>query len=238
MNMEENKNEIAIAFRAIREWLLASPHSRYATEFTEDGFLKTEGNIESMGRTLSLFKTDLLRWNWRTGISEDVFEKLVLAPNLLAVFFYRLSHELFKTRAAMTPDILAALARWMTGVEIYYSAEIGKGLKVIHGLGTVVGAGSKIGDFFTIYQGVTIGDRLGRESGLDKRPVIGDYVIASAGCTIMGPLRIGSRSIIGANAVVLQSLPGNCIAAGCPATIRKENISEEIFHEYWKSIKG
>ena len=90
---------------------------------------------------------------------------------------------------AEVPDAVSVLSRWMTGVEIYYSAEIGPGLKIIHGLGTVIGAGCRVGSHFTIYQGVTLGDKLAPETGPGARPVIGDHVIASVGCSVSAERR-------------------------------------------------
>ena len=45
----------------------------------------------------------------------------------------------------------------------------------------------------------------------------------------MGPVRIGNNVIIGANAVVVKDVPNNCIVAGVPAKIIKENISMDDY---------
>lgn len=193
---------------------------------------------DSFVESLAEFAPDLGRWNWRFEDPKKLFERLLLAPNLQAAYFYRLSHALFVREVELLPDVIAALSRWMTGVEIYYSAKIGPGLKVIHGLGTVIGARSRIGSHFTVYQGVTIGDKLGKQTGLDQRPEIGDYVIACAGAAILGPIRIGDNTIIGVNSLVLDSLPSRCIAVGSPAEVKLDNLSDEAFQEYWTAIRG
>jgi len=107
---------------------------------------------------------------------------------------------------------------------------------VIHGVGTVIGSMCRVGSHFTAYQNVTIGDKLGRDTG--KRPEVGDYVIATAGAQILGSVTVGSRSVIGANAVVLRSLPERCVAAGVPARVVVADLSDEAFGEFWASIKG
>ena len=56
-------------------------------------------------------------------------------------------------------------------------------------------------------------------------PIIGDNVHISAGARILGPIKIGNNVIIGANAVVVKDVPDNCVVAGSPAKIIKENIS-------------
>lgn len=65
-----------------------------------------------------------------------------------------------------------------------------------------------------IGQNVTIGGK----SGWYDVPVIGDNVHISAGAC-------GNNVIIGANSVVVKDVPDNCIVAGIPAKIIKENIS-------------
>ena len=93
------------------------------------------------------------------------------------------------------------------------------------GIGIVVHARTVIGKNCMIGQGVTIGGK----SGWYEVPVIGDNVEISAGARILGPVHIGNNVIIGANAVVVKDVPDNCIVAGIPAKIIKENISLEDY---------
>jgi serine O-acetyltransferase len=182
------------------------------------------------------FQSDLERFRLRFENPSLLFDHLRLAPNLQATYFYRVSHALWLRKITRVPDVLAAVAKQLSGLEIYYSANIGPGLKVIHGVGTVIGAMCTVGSHFTVYQNVTIGDKLGRDTG--KRPKLGDYVIATVGAKILGPITVGSRSVIGANAVVLESLPDRCVAAGVPARVVIADLSDEAFGEYWTSLKG
>jgi serine O-acetyltransferase len=193
---------------------------------------------EAVEESLEAFLPDLTRWGRQFQEPRDLFDHLVLAPNLSVVFFYRLTHALFTRGVEKLPDVLAAAARQMTGVEIYYSARCGPGLKIIHGLGTVIGAQCRIGSHFTAYHGVTVGDRISGPTGLENRPTIGDYVIACAGVSIFGPVRIGDHTLIAAHSVVLDSLPPRCVAAGAPARVRVEGLSDEKFAEYWAAFRG
>ena len=107
-----------------------------------------------------------------------------------------------------------SLLAWHIGqIEIFYSAEIGKGFKINHGLGTVIGARCKIGENCMIHQNCTIGDRKG------GRPTIGNNVVIYAGAMILGDISIGDNTIIGANSVVTKSCPPNSILLGTPAKI-------------------
>ncbi|NCB45782.1 hypothetical protein EOM81_02085 [bacterium] len=84
-----------------------------------------------------------------------------------------------------------------------------------HPLGIVIGGGVKIGNNVTIYQGVTLGalnfprDSEGKIIRDAKRhPTICDSVIIYAGATILGgSTEIGSRSVIGGNVWLTESVP-------------------------------
>jgi serine O-acetyltransferase len=104
--------------------------------------------------------------------------------------------------------------------------------------GTVIGAHSKIGNNFTVFQGVTIGDKISKRTGQDQRPRIGDYVVACAGVAILGPITIGEKTLIGANSVVLNSLPARCIAVGSPARVEVENLTDNDFFKFVSAFKG
>jgi serine O-acetyltransferase len=108
---------------------------------------------------------------------------------------------------------------FLFGLEIGMQCEIGKGLFFPHTSGIVIGALS-IGENATIYQGVTIGARELDFSYLPtSRPVIGSGVTISTGAVILGEIRIGNRVRIGANSVVLNSIPDDVLAVGVPARV-------------------
>ena len=82
-----------------------------------------------------------------------------------------------------------------------------------------------------MFHGVTLGDR-GSEwvgsSRPDGHPTLETNVMVGAGAKILGPLRIGRSSIIGANAVVLRDVPPFSIMAGVPARIVGQRPIEDI----------
>ena len=76
----------------------------------------------------------------------------------------------------------------------------------------------------------------GGPTGVDQRPNIGDYVVACTGASILGPVHIGEHTMIAAHSVVLDSLPPRCVAAGAPARVRVEDLSDEKLEEYRASL--
>ena len=87
-----------------------------------------------------------------------------------------------------------------------------KGLILPHPIGIVISDNALINEDCIIYQNVTIG-----ENSEGKAPVIGKGVIIYSGACVIGNIEIGDFSIIGANAVVLQSVPAYSVAVGVPA---------------------
>ena len=112
----------------------------------------------------------------------------------------------------------------MPGVEFRVRNEIGKGLHIYHPHDIVLGAGCRIGQNVVIYNGVTLGAKTLRDIDENKDvfaryPTIEDGVLIFAGAKIIGPVTIGRNSIVGANAVVMDSFPANSILAGIPARL-------------------
>jgi len=112
----------------------------------------------------------------------------------------------------------------LLGSEIPVSVPIGPGFLLEHGgHGVVVHSKAKIGDHVHIYQGVTIGRAdiylPGTQSKFEGIE-IGDDVILSPGCKVLckeGVLVVGEGTVIGANAVLLESTGKYEIWAGSPA---------------------
>ena len=136
-----------------------------------------------------------------------------------ALLAYRLSHWLSVHRVPFVPRVISQLARWLTGIEIHPAATIGKGFFIDHGMGVVIGETSEIGDYVTLFQGVTLGGT-GKERG-KRHPTLGNHVVVGAGAKILGGIRIGDNVKVGANSVVLKSVPPNSTVIGVPARIIK-----------------
>ena len=158
-----------------------------------------------------------------------VFERDPAATSRLEVFFtysgfhallaYRFSHWLSEYRVPFLPRIISQAARWLTGVEIHPGAQIGTGFFIDHGMGVVIGETTEIGDFVTLFQGVTLGGT-GKERG-KRHPTLGNHVVVGAGAKVLGGIRIGDNVKIGANAVVLRSVPPNSTVVGNPGRVVK-----------------
>ncbi len=114
--------------------------------------------------------------------------------------------------------MVSQFTRFLTGVEIHPGATIGRRFFIDHGMGVVIGETTEIGDDVLIYHGVTLG---GTTTTHEKRhPTIGNDVVVGAGASVLGPVTIGSHSLVGAHAVVLADAPEHSVLTGIPAVAR------------------
>ncbi|MBQ4860872.1 serine acetyltransferase [Pseudoalteromonas sp. MMG013] len=117
--------------------------------------------------------------------------------------------------------IFEYLIRVIYASDISCKAEFGEGLNIMHGHDIVIGSGAKVGKNNKIFNGVTLGNK-NTESTKIEQPDLGNNVVLSTGVKVLGKVKIGDNSIVGANSVVTKDIPGNSIWAGVPAReIRK-----------------
>jgi len=156
-------------------------------------------------------------------------------PGFRALAYYRFGNW----RMQVKPKVLRApfsiiyrflfrRARNLYGIELPYSAKIGRRVVFEHQHGIVVHGNAEIGDGTIVRQGVTIGNR-----SLDDvfaAPTIGKNVNIGAGAKILGAVKIGNNVSIGANAVVLHDVAEGAAVVGIPAkplTAKSTNQIEE-----------
>ncbi|MGB6551944.1 MAG: serine O-acetyltransferase, partial [Candidatus Binataceae bacterium] len=138
----------------------------------------------------------------RDPAARTTVEVVLAYPGLHAIWFHHFAHWLWGHHLKLLARLVSEFSRWMTGIEIHPGAKVGRRLFIDHGMGVVVGETAEIGEDVLIYQGVTLG---GTSLKKEKRhPTIEDHVMISAGASVIGPVRIGLGSRIGAGAVVVS----------------------------------
>lgn len=163
----------------------------------------------------------------RDPAARTTLEVVLAYPGLHAIWMHRAAHWLWQRHLRLLGRLLSELARFFTGIEIHPGAVIGRRLFIDHGMGVVIGETAEIGDDVLIYQGVTLG---GTSLKKEKRhPTIEDHVMISAGAAVIGPVRIGRGSRIGAGAVVVSSAPPYSTIVGIPGkVIEGESARQDI----------
>ncbi|HZD10070.1 MAG TPA: serine O-acetyltransferase [Candidatus Binatia bacterium] len=150
------------------------------------------------------------------------FHVALFWPGLHAIWAYRLAHRLWTMDWKLAAHAVAYVSRAITGVEIHPAACIGPRFFIDHGMGVVIGETAEIGADVMLYHGVTLG---GVSSERGKRhPTVEDEVVIGAGAKVLGAIRIGKGSRIGANAVVVRDVDAERVVVGVPgrAVVRHE----------------
>ena len=165
----------------------------------------------------------------RDPAAKSLLSVILTYPGVKAVFFHQISNFFYKAGFDLIARIISQTVRFFTGIEIHPGAKIGKNLFIDHGMGVVIGETSEIGNNVTIYHAVTLG---GSSPSIDserqrhekRHPTIGDDVVIGSGAQIIGPIRVGNKSRIASNAVVVKDVPDNATMVGIPAkAVKLEN---------------
>lgn len=166
----------------------------------------------------------------RDPAARSKVEVLLTYPGFHAIVYHRLAHAIHRMGLPLVARILSAIARFLTGIEIHPGAMIGPGFFIDHGMGVVIGATAVIGSDVTLFQGVSLAGN-GKDGGQKRHPTLGDHVLVGAGAKILGNIRIGEGVRVGANAVVLQSIPAHCTVVGIPGRVvrTKEEGYPEVY---------
>jgi serine O-acetyltransferase len=143
--------------------------------------------------------------------------EILLYPGVWSLAFHRVAHRLYGARLYFLARAVNHLSRFLTGNDIHPGARIGKRFFIDHGF-TVIGETAEIGDDVTLYQNVTLGGTDPANGIAGKRhPTLADGVIVGSGAQVLGPIQVGSRARIGANAVVTKDVPEAATMVGIPA---------------------
>jgi serine O-acetyltransferase len=151
---------------------------------------------------------------------------VLLDPAMWAVFTYRLLSWVQSACPRPMRWFLAIVTiptqigiQLLTHVQLSLGARIGPGLYLPHLGFVVVGAGAVIGSNCTIAHGVTIGHARGRNRSATGTAVVGNRVYIGPGAMVLGEITIGDDALIGAGAVVMQSVPPRGVMFGNPARL-------------------
>jgi serine O-acetyltransferase len=166
---------------------------------------------------LTAIRRDIQVARQRDPARPTTLEVIFAYPGVHAIWGHRVSHWLWNRGARLVARTFAELTRILTGVDIHPGAVIGSGLFIDHATGVVIGETAEVGDDVMIYHGVTLGGS-GTDTG-KRHPTVGDRVIIGAGAKVLGAIKIGDDSRIGANAVVVKPVPSSSVVVGVPGQV-------------------
>jgi serine O-acetyltransferase len=175
-------------------------------------------------RTFKTLRDEIDSMMARDPAARSRIEVLLTYPGFQAVMWHRVAHAAWRRGFRLTGRFIGNFARWTTGIEIHPGARIGRRLFIDHGMGVVVGETAEIGDDVTLYHDVTLGGTspsVNSAAQVDKKrhPTIRDRAIIGSGAQVLGPITVGERARVGANAVVVSDVAPRTTVVGIPARV-------------------
>jgi serine O-acetyltransferase len=171
---------------------------------------------------LEVIRRDIRAARERDPAAPTTLQVIFAYPGVHAIWGHRINHWLWRRGAKLAARITAEITRILTGVEVHPGAVLGPGLFIDHATGVVIGETAEVGEDVTLYHGVTLGGS-GRDTG-KRHPTIGDRVIIGAGAKVLGAIKVGDDSRIGANAVVVKEVPSSSVVVGVPGQVISRSL--------------
>ncbi len=161
----------------------------------------------------------------RDPAARSVLEIVLCYPGFHAVLLHRVAHHLYSAGWYTPARVVSQFSRAVTGIEIHPGANIGRRFFIDHGMGVVIGETAEIGDDVLLYQGVTLGGT-GKDTG-KRHPTLGNGVVVGTGAKILGNIRIGDYSKVGAGSVVVRPVPDHSTVVGIPGRVVRDLVNND-----------
>jgi serine O-acetyltransferase len=187
-------------------------HSDVDAGLIAETFAHVLADHPELGRA---FRADLAAVYDRDPACSRYIEPMLYFKGFHALVTHRFAHELWKQGRRDFALYLQSQSSRIFAVDINPAARIGIGIMLDHGTGIVIGETASLGDNCSVLQGVTLGGT-GKETG-DRHPKIGANVLLSVGAKVLGNIKVGDCSVVGAGSVVLKDVPPRTTVAGVPA---------------------
>lgn len=162
-------------------------------------------------------RVDLAATMERDPACHRAIEPLLYFKGYQAIQTHRFAHALFNAGRRDFALYLQSRSSQVFQVDINPAVFMGKGIMLDHGTGLVIGETAVVGDNVSMLQNVTLGGT--GKADQDRHPKIGNGVLIGAGAKVLGNIRVGDCSRIGAGSVVLKEVPPRTTVAGVPAKV-------------------
>jgi serine O-acetyltransferase len=143
---------------------------------------------------------------------------VLLLPGTWAVLVWRVASGLHRLHLRLFSRLLYFVNVVVFGADLAPGADVGPGLVIPHPVGVAFGD-VRMGSQTRLMGGVRIGGGGFADPGRDGFPTIGDECWLMDGAKVFGPVAIGDRALLAANALVRDDVPAEAIAAGTPARV-------------------
>jgi serine O-acetyltransferase len=145
-----------------------------------------------------------------------------------AMFVWFCSNEAWRAGDLELAADLFVLNKGLNGIMCMWDTALPAVFLWIHTVGTMLGK-ADYGERFVAYQNVTVGTDRG------ARPAFGEGAILFAGAKVVGNARIGARSLVSLNAVVINAtVPANSIVAGSSPNLTVKARKRWLYADYFR----
>ena len=189
-------------------------HDDVSADIIRQAFAETLTDTPEIARDA---RVDLAATLERDPACHRALEPLLYFKGYQAIQTHRFAHAMLKAGRRDFALYLQSRASQVFQADINPAVVMGRGIMLDHGTGIVIGETAVIGNNVSMLQNVTLGGT--GKADQDRHPKIGDGVLIGAGATVLGNIRIGDCSRIGAGSVVLKEVPPRVTVAGVPAKI-------------------
>ncbi|MDB5472761.1 MAG: cysE [Devosia sp.] len=189
-------------------------HDDVSADIIRQAFAETLVDAPDIGDNA---RADLAATLERDPACHRALEPLLYFKGYQAIQTHRFAHAMLRAGRRDFALYLQSRASQVFQVDINPAVVMGKGIMLDHGTGLVIGETAVVGDNVSILQNVTLGGT--GKSDQDRHPKIGNGVLIGAGAKVLGNIRIGDCSRIGAGSVVLKEVPPRVTVAGVPAKV-------------------
>jgi serine O-acetyltransferase len=170
-----------------------------------------------LSEVLQFWHSDFYALKRVQGTFFQILRLALRNPGFRCVAIYRFQLVLQRKKFLRAANFVSNVNHLIHGCEFLVGCEIGKGLIVRHPSGIVIGHKVSAGDYLILQHGVTIGEKYVGANSTGAYPHIGKSVTIGTNSVIIGDIRIGDHSIIGALSLVNRSVPEGQTVAGIPA---------------------
>ncbi len=159
----------------------------------------------------------MARLKGRTSLGPGAVIDVLTIPGTWATLLFRLASTCHRGGLRPVSRLLYFLNVMVTGADLAPGATVGPGLAIAHPVGMGWGSGFTCGKDVILTGMARFGTAAAEDGTRAGEPTLGDEVVVLDGGKAMGPVTIGDRAVIAANALVLHDVAPEALVVGQPA---------------------